>query len=121
MKSLRFPVLFLILLAAFSCKRNNEPTVVTKTQLIARNWQIQTLTISLGTTTQIPAYTWGGSQNLIDLNAYPLNFKADGTYAQTYRDNTVDPNYTWKFLTNETGFSIIAQPSQYTVRRYTDC
>ncbi|MFD2571982.1 hypothetical protein ACFSUS_15165 [Spirosoma soli] len=114
MHIVKFAFLFSLLIVAFSCK-DDEPTVVSKSQLIARSWQIQALTITLGTT-PIPGYTRGGAQNIINLDAFRLNFKPDGSYVQTNEDGSVDSNYSWKFINSETAFALITQPSQYTVQ-----
>ncbi|GAB3943073.1 hypothetical protein GCM10028805_08710 [Spirosoma harenae] len=86
------------------CKKDEEVKPKTKSELIARNWQFQTATVSLGTV-PVTAYTKGGAQNLVDFSSSYMNFKSDGSFSQVLLPNT-SLTGTWKLNTGETGFIV---------------
>ena len=87
------------------CKKEDEATPKTKSQLIVKNWQFQQATVTLGTLL-VNAYTRGQTTpNVVDFDKSYMNFKTDGSFAQSLLPGTSSTG-TWKFNSTETGFTI---------------
>ena len=89
-----FFLLAVIGLFMASCIKDSPvPASQNKTQLIARNWQMQTANVTVTATgLTLPVYTKGGTANLSDFSKYQLTLTSDGKFtlfdgaqSQTYR------------------------------------
>ncbi len=101
-------VIFLALMGLFltSCKSDsNDPTPAaqTKTQLIAKSWQMQsaTGTVTANPAVVVPVYQkGGGANNLIDFSRYQLGLTSDGKF--TLNDGRQTQTGTWQLVNNDT-------------------
>lgn len=99
--------LAIISLSVTGCKKaNTDPVVQTKTQLIARTWQMQSANVTItanGLT--LPVYAkGGGAGNLIDYSKYQLGLTTDGKF--TLSDGTQTQTGTWQLLNNDTQLTL---------------
>ncbi|MBN8825792.1 MULTISPECIES: hypothetical protein [unclassified Spirosoma] len=98
-----FALFFVSATLLWGCKKDDTPAAKTKSDLIARNWQFQTASVTLGTI-PVTAYTkGGGAGNLVDFSSSYMNFKSDKSFSQVILPGTTTTG-TWKFNTGETAF-----------------
>ena len=97
-----FFLLAVIGLFMASCIKDSPvPASQNKTQLIARNWQMQTATVTVTSTgLTLPVYTKGGTANLSDFSKYQLTLTSDGKF--TLFDGAQSQTGTWQLLNNDT-------------------
>lgn len=85
-----------------SCKKDSPvPAVQTKTQLIARTWQMQTASVTVTSTgLTLPVYTKGATGNVTDFSKYQLALTSDGKFSLF--NGTQTQTGTWQLLNNDT-------------------
>lgn len=100
-------VLFLLIFAFASCKKDDTTTTTTsKSDLIAKTWQVQKLTAKISGL-ELPLYEKGKTGNQVDFSKFRILFTKDGKYTNTDQEGTVTSG-TWKFIENETKIVIDA-------------
>ncbi|MDB5242152.1 MAG: hypothetical protein JWP57_2777, partial [Spirosoma sp.] len=84
-----------------SCKKDSPvPAVQTKSQLIARTWQMQTANVTVTSSgLTLPVYTKGGTANLSDFSKYQLTLNSDGKF--TLFDGAQNQTGTWQLVNND--------------------
>jgi hypothetical protein len=87
------------------CKKDEEATPKTKSQLIARNWQFQSAMVTVGSLPVNVFNRTATTGNLVDFSKSYMNFKTDGSFAQSILPNTTSTG-TWKLNTGETAFVV---------------
>ncbi|WP_128546791.1 hypothetical protein [Larkinella soli] len=103
-------LLFLLLGVSFlwSCKKDDDgtqPAAQTKTQLVARTWEVQSGQATVGALPTLNIYTKGAAQNPADLSKFRLAFNSNGQVTQTNIDGS-NQTGTWKLGENDTKITI---------------
>ncbi|MFD2572733.1 hypothetical protein ACFSUS_18985 [Spirosoma soli] len=99
-------VLFLLAIVGLftaSCTKSSDPAPATqtRTQLIAKTWQMQTASATLNSNNfSVPVYAKGGTGNLLDYSKYQLTLGSDGK--SSLFDGTTTRTGTWQLATNDT-------------------
>ncbi|MFN8356966.1 MAG: lipocalin family protein [Spirosomataceae bacterium] len=93
---------FLLVGALTGCKK--DEATPSRTELIAKTWQAESVTGLLGGLT-LEAYKKGGTANLLDFSKFQIAMKSDGTATLTNYDGTKITG-TWKFTNNENSADI---------------
>ncbi|MFD1139952.1 hypothetical protein ACFQ4C_02495 [Larkinella insperata] len=94
-----------------SCNKDDDDSPKSKTELIARTWEVQTGIMSVGASPEIPGYTKDRPGNLVDMSKFRLQFKNDGTFVQTSLDGTSSTG-TWALSENDTKLTLMSTQLQ---------
>ncbi len=90
------------LLVMIGCKKDDPAP--SKTELIAKVWQAESVTGVLGGLT-LEAYKKGGNANLLDFSKFQIDMKTDGSATLTNYDGTKITG-TWKFTNSESSVDV---------------
>ncbi len=109
-------ILYLSVLAFFaSCKK--EDTAPSKMDMLVRTWQLEELSITVGSISQVgykKGVTPSTNANAAALVAARAVFKADGTVTNDITTSTVITNGRWRLLNNDTQLEVSSSTTTYT-------
>lgn len=88
-------ILILIFLLLSGCSQNGDDEPIANTQLISRNWQVQTAQYAYSNLTYT-YYQKGGTSNDADLSAYRFEFRNDGSYS--FQDDSTTYRGNWELM-----------------------
>ena len=96
----------LSMLTLAGCSRTDDPQPVAKSQLLSRNWQIQSAQYSYSNLTYT-YYQKGGSTNDADLSAYRFNFESNGSY--TFLNDSTSYEGNWELVEQDSKLRLDGQ------------
>lgn len=109
-------ILYLLVLAFFaSCKK--EDATPSKTDMLVRTWQLEELSIAVGSVSQVgykKGVTPSTAANAAALAAARAVFRADGTITNDITTSAVITNGRWRLLNNDTQLEVSSSTTTYT-------